>query len=605
MKAIILAADPEVVISSSENDLPRCLLPLHHDVTILERQIRTLNLHGIATRDIVVVIGEQGPWAKPGIIDRVRDIHSHIAINSRNAETGIAASLDTALEKIDCEDDLLIIDGDLIFDSRILDCLLAVDDANALLTRRALSIAEHGSRVHVEQGRVVRAGRSVEHANNYPWHLYSGIAYIRKDTTPLLRARIKHHSKGDLLDVVTEIALDCNFVIVDHTKPTAGENGMDERLADLTGGSYAALKLRRVVRKEASGRGKKKLHNEINWLLGLPENLQAYFPKVSDYYLGDDNLWCEMPFYDRPSLRKLLMTGEYDAGDACSFLARVFDFMFENIYSREIRPAPPGWIIDKHLSRLHKRLIQSLRQSKSLARLIEAEIIVINGRNYRNIPDLSLEISRRSSLLEALAPAQLRMVHGDLHFQNILVGPMENDTPFLLIDPRGEMSGSDLFYDLGKIYHSVNGMYDFLHTDQFELSMDSTRGGKNIAANLTFTNKQALHSYIAIGEALPDLLQKYYLICNDKNSLMKSLFAEAMHFCSVMPFHLQGDGQDQRAAAMYLTGVKLLNEFWEKFEVFTWPEDKTYIHINSQEDYVRALGLIASGEISESQGRGE
>ena len=594
MKAIILAADPEVVVTSDGNGLPRCLLPLNNKLTILERQIRTLNLHGVTQEDIVLVVGEQGPWARDSILEQALEIHPHIAINPRNAETGIAASLAVGLEMVGNQDDLLIIDGDLVFDSSILDCLLAVSDASVLLTRRALSITEQGSRVQVKDGKVVCAGRTIDFSNGFPWQIYSGIAYIQSEAIPLIRSHVHHHIHGDLLEIITDIAWDSDFVTVDHSRSISGENGVKERPVNLTGGSYAALTRRHVVRKEASGRGRQKLRYEIQWLVNLPEDLRSYFPKVCDYYDGDDLVWYEMPFYDRPNLRRLLMTGDYTASDACRFLKQVLDFMFKKVYIQGIRTTPSDWLINKHLNRAHRRLIHSLRRSKPLANLIEAQSIVLNGREFDNIPDLTLEIARRSTLLEALTPSKLRMIHGDLHFQNILVGPMENDAPFLLADPRGELNGSDLFYDMGKIWHSVNGMYDFLHTDQFELSVSSFSKGKNIEAKLALANQKAVQSYVAVREMLPHMLQEYDLIHNDPNWLMKTLFAEAMHFCTVMPFHLQGDGKDQRAIAMYLTGVKLLNVFGERFDIASWPEDSAYIHVNTQADYIRALGLITS-----------
>ena len=39
------------------------------------------------------------------------------------------------------------------------------------------------------------------------------------------------------------------------------------------------------------------------------------------------------------------------------------------------------------------------------------------------------------------------------------------------------------------------------------------------------------------------------------------LFNEAMHFCSDMPFHLRNDGREDLSVAIYLTGVRLINEF--------------------------------------------
>ncbi len=597
MNVIILAADSKAALVGDENSLPRCFLPLNNNLTILERQIRTLKLYGIADKNIMLVVGAQGPWAKSGMLEKAREIHPYVAINRRNADTGAAASLGEGLKILDNVDDLLIIDGDLVFDSKILDLLKNVsDDTNALLTRKALSISEEGSRIQVQHGRVMGGGQNASIYKDFPWHLYNGIAYIRSSTVKLLEQRLQQHLKEGLLDVIYEIASETNIVAVDITQPVSGENGSTESLADLAGGSYATLTRRSVVCKEASGDGRQKLYNEIQWLLDLPENLRPYFPRILDHYMEKDMIKFEMPFYDRPSLRKMIMMGDYDAGSACDFLRGVLDFMFENVYNQGVRTAPSGWLIEKHLNRVHKRLIETCGQSEMLRALIEAESITINGEEYRNVADITFEIAKRSGLIKALSPSHMRMVHGDLHFQNILVGPMEKGIPFLLLDPRGELSGSDLFYDMGKLWHSVNGKYDFLHTNQFELSMDINKKSNRVNATLVLTNQKANQSYTDICKALPEILLGYDLIKNDPNWLMKTLFAEAMHFCSVMPFHILGDGNDEKSATMYLTGVKVLNEFYNSFNVDGWPEDQNnyLINVNTQTDYIKALEMLTT-----------
>lgn len=595
MNVIILAADSKAALVGDENSLPRCFLPLNNNLTILERQIRTLKLYGIAEKNMILVVGAQGPWAKSGMLKKAREIHPYIAINRCNADTGTAASLLEGLKMSDGVDDLLVIDADLVFDSKILDLLTNVsDNTNALLTRQALSISEEGSRIQVKHGRVIGGGQSA--SKDFPWHLYNGIAYIRSGTVKLLEQRAKKYPKGKLLDVVYDIASETNIVAVDLTQPVSGENGSTEKLADLAGGSYATLTRRSVVCKEASGEGRQKLYNEIQWLLDLPENLRSYFPRILDHYMENDMVKFEMPFYDRPSLRKMIMTGDYSADDACNFLRGVLDFMFENVYNQGVRTAPSGWLVEKHLNRVHKRLIETCRQSEMLRAIIEAESITLNGKEYRNVADITFEIAKRSGLIKALTPSHMRMVHGDLHFQNILVGPMEKGRPFLLLDPRGELSGSDLFYDMGKLWHSVNGKYDFLHTNQFELSVDIDKKSNRVNATLLLTNQKANQSYTEICKALPEILLGYDLIKNDPNWRLKTMFAEAMHFCSVMPFHITGDGNDEKSATMYLTGVKVLNEFYENFDVNSWPEDQNnyLINVNTQTDYIKALEMLTT-----------
>ena len=56
-----------------------------------------------------------------------------------------------------------------------------------------------------------------------------------------------------------------------------------------------------------------------------------------------------------------------------------------------------------------------------------------------------------------------------------------------------------------------------------------------------------------------------------------------------MPFHLKNDGKEDKAIAMYLTGVKLFNEFFKKFKIKEIPKDQKLINVNSNKDYLDLL----------------
>ena len=234
--------------------------------------------------------------------------------------------------------------------------------------------------------------------------------------------------------------------------------------------------------------------------------------------------------------------------------------------------------------------MQSYIRSTALKNIINAKKHVINGEEYQNIPELLLKIAKRPALIELLQPDCLRMIHGDLHFQNILVGmsPAENDIPFILADPRGEIAGSDVYYDLGKLWHSFHGLYDFLHTDQFSVSIDFL-DGSTVDAGLHMNNADILSTYKNIYKKMHALITQYPLIKNDTNWELRTLFSEAMHFSSVMPFHIKNDGYDKRAVALYLTGVRILNEFVELANLSRWSEQNCIYNINSLEDYHNML----------------
>ena len=66
------------------------------------------------------------------------------------------------------------------------------------------------------------------------------------------------------------------------------------------------------------------------------------------------------------------------------------------------------------------------------------------------------------------------IIHGDLCFANIMV---DTNLSFIkVIDPRGKFGTYDIYgdfrYELAKLFHSVDGKYDFIIKDLFDVNFD-------------------------------------------------------------------------------------------------------------------------------------
>ena len=66
------------------------------------------------------------------------------------------------------------------------------------------------------------------------------------------------------------------------------------------------------------------------------------------------------------------------------------------------------------------------------------------------------------------------IIHGDLCFANIMV---DSNLSFIkVIDPRGKFGSYDIYgdfgYELAKLFHSVDGKYDFIIKDLFTVQYD-------------------------------------------------------------------------------------------------------------------------------------
>ena len=119
MRAIILGAGSGSRMGQHTRDIPKVLLDINGK-SILERQISLLREHGV--NEIFVVTGYQ----------REKHVLKDIeyVFNPRYSETEQLASMMVARTKI--FDDVLVIFGDIVFDSQILQQILASNDDIAI-----------------------------------------------------------------------------------------------------------------------------------------------------------------------------------------------------------------------------------------------------------------------------------------------------------------------------------------------------------------------------------------------------------------------------------------------------------------------------------------
>ncbi|WP_020589345.1 sugar nucleotide-binding protein [Desulfobacter curvatus] len=115
MKIVILAAGKSNYILDDLN-IPKCLLKLSTE-TIIERQIRILNSFGIANNNIFVILGYKKELVKNTLHEDIKVIENEFFDTYDNTY-----SLYLGLK--DIEDEVVVIDGDIVFDDEDLKGLL-------------------------------------------------------------------------------------------------------------------------------------------------------------------------------------------------------------------------------------------------------------------------------------------------------------------------------------------------------------------------------------------------------------------------------------------------------------------------------------------------
>jgi hypothetical protein len=552
MKALILANLGTGHFYNNEI-VPSCFLPLYNKMTVIERQISLLNINCFSDDDICVLFGTGGIWDIESVKSKINGIGTRKIFVSKNNVLKERIFESSFFD----DEEIFIIEGNRVFDISIIARLRRFHENNVLVVCDLLDPDDIKQMITIKDNTVV-AIRNTELAP-FPWTSFAGIARISADAIDCLK-KVTSCSRP-LLDTINDILQKCELKAIKYDDIVYGRlNGGYS--SELIGGSYAKINYRLVVKKEGEGNGRAKLINEIEWLLALPQELKPYFSEVLEYDIEGEKIFYNVPYYGSRNLREHIFDGHFDADTTISFLGGLLDWMFGNVYSRKISDAPNNWIMEKHINRVLDRLPECSEKSETLGKIISANRVVINGVEYRNVKELFTKLSGMSDFIKTLQPKELVMIHGDLHFQNILLYNGA-DTGFMLVDPRGERLGSDIYYDLGKLWHSFHGKYDFMHTDQFKynLSWDSDTP----IADFTLTNNFAERVYDEIYEKFLCMITKYDFIRDDPYWEMKSLFAEASHFCSVATFHIGKTKTADRATVMYLTGVKLINEFFDKY----------------------------------------
>jgi len=320
----------------------------------------------------------------------------------------------------------------------------------------------------------------------------------------------------------------------------------------LKGGSLAEVFVQGdVVVKTYSGhfqRGYEKLRKEARYLQSLPKNIQSNFPRV---------LWLEdtktkfsyaMPYYKNlPSLRDLAF-GRTKIAKIWGVLKNVLDFCDVEMYTKNKRKTPRAYLVRTHFRRVETAL-DILSSMVSYSSTVSSHNIILNGEKLRNTCELLQLIKKDKNIQHLLTPEAMTLFHGNFHIANIL----SEGRDFMLIDPRGEISGAK-DYDISKMFCHFYMRYDEIFEDLFTLK----------TINETEFQLEMKDYFL---KKRYDFLQRAFIryelskVTNKKQWVQKILLLSGFHAISLSSYHARKKNSDKkRVLAYYLSGVKLLND---------------------------------------------
>ena len=228
-------------------------------------------------------------------------------------------------------------------------------------------------------------------------------------------------------------------------------------------------KNRGILRKSSDD--KDKFIGEIKWYLKLPKDIEYVSPRIFDYSTSYDDPYVSMEYYSYHTLHELFLYGDLERQQWVDIFNRIRfvcdDFKRYTVNDENIQPSLEEMYLTKTIQRLDK-----LKKDERFRCFFERSITV-NGKEY-------ISLDQVIRLLKRLIPAQLydvenfTIIHGDLCFSNIMV---DSNLSFIkVIDPRGKFGAYDLYgdqrYEMAKLFHSVDGKYDYIIKELFDVAFD-------------------------------------------------------------------------------------------------------------------------------------
>lgn len=288
---------------------------------------------------------------------------------------------------------------------------------------------------------------------------------------------------------------------------------------------------------------KDKFIGEIKWYIKLPMDIEYVRPRIFDYSTVYEEPYISMEYYVYHTLHELFLYGELTKQqwiDIFRHIRFVYDdFKKYTVNDDKIVASLEDMYLTKTLQRLDK-----LKADKRFLGFFTKHITV-NGKVYISLDEV---VQRLKKIIPEYLydVSEFAIIHGDLCFSNIMVD--SNLTFIKVIDPRGKFGFFDIYgdqrYELAKLFHSIDGKYDYIIKDLFETTYELD----NAEINYMISERNMdFDLYEIFKEAFKNEIG---------GDIKKIELIEALLFLSMIPLH--GESIDHQMT-MLGTGLDILN----------------------------------------------
>jgi thiamine kinase-like enzyme len=364
---------------------------------------------------------------------------------------------------------------------------------------------------------------------------------------------------------------------------------------------------------DKSGDANSVIEDQIRFLqyIQSKREIANYFPRVIKVWKQGADTYYQMPRFRMKLLRHFIF--EEPNYENCLEISKhvveeVLGFAFSYLYIEDRCDTYDKFVQETYFEKYKIRLQQTKdlllnlkKESASAAidvyeKLLDAKQINISGSELYNPTDILHKLENDESLKKHLQPPFLCMIHGDLHFGNILVNvDLPKKIRFKFIDPRGfsrpgyPLGVGDVAYDIGKLLHSAHGYYDFIHVGYLTTKVGTFKypakeeieapplcwqawatvspggggSGAKVKAHQPVVQQGASDVFDKLAQHIREWIERSPHPQEDRHWRLRASFNEAMHFCTMGKFHLQEDVE--RAIAIQIRGIELMNEFLQQY----------------------------------------
>ncbi len=317
------------------------------------------------------------------------------------------------------------------------------------------------------------------------------------------------------------------------------------------GGSFAETLLlndqeRWFVRKRASKHANLSVgYARLKHQFRTMERFSHLCPNVIPKLFGEQDNSHEY-FYDMEFLAGHAQLSECRDGAGAVALDALMEQFDRHVYCHRnaYQPLADDWFLGHLQSKIYTKMDQ-LAGNPKLRPLIFGDGLTIDGNPYPSLDRLLSEIADKR-VVGSFRPQFLSLVHGDMTFQNIMVGERGS---VKAIDMETADSLDAIELDLGKLYQSIHSQYDAWSLRRTPLC--AIDGEIDIALNFSPERPDSA--------MLRSVHERWSSILNCSRDLvdLKGGFFLGLHLVRMTPFRLKVS--DDQAIYALATGIQWLS----------------------------------------------